>query len=202
MKSILLPLLIFVSISAFAQPDKTTQLAESRKFQDELNADYRNQEKSPLTPGDLKKFKGHKFFPLNPELIVDATLEVAENEPVFQMPTTTARLAEYRKYGQVVFTYQGNTHRLNVYESQGLKQKPEYADYLFLPFTDQTTGKQTYTGGRYLDVRIPKEGNRLVLDFNRSYNPYCAYNPKYSCPKVPAENHLDMQVLAGVKLKK
>jgi uncharacterized protein len=76
--------------------------------------------------------------------------------------------------------------------------KPEYKDYLFLPFTDLTNGVQTYQGGRYLDLRIP-QGDEIVIDFNQSYNPYCAYSGRYSCPVVPSENHLDMEVLAGVK---
>jgi uncharacterized protein (DUF1684 family) len=77
-------------------------------------------------------------------------------------------------------------------------QESDYRDYLFLPFIDQTNGEETYGGGRYVDLRIP-EGDTLIIDFNKAYNPYCAYNKKYSCPLVPAVNELKTSVTAGVK---
>lgn len=81
-------------------------------------------------------------------------------------------------------------------------QKEEYADYLFFPFTDETNGKETYGGGRYIDLRIPKEGDSLVIDFNMAYNPYCAYSWQYSCPLVPAENQMDVEVPVGIRYHK
>ena len=75
----------------------------------------------------------------------------------------------------------------------------EYKDYLFLPFTDLTNGTVTYGGGRYIGLRIPKSGNKIIIDFNQAYNPFCAYSGNYSCPIVPEENNLDVQVKAGVK---
>jgi len=77
-------------------------------------------------------------------------------------------------------------------------KEEEYRDYLFLPFTDLTNGEQTYMGGRYLDLSIP-EGDTIVLDFNRAYNPYCVYNKKYSCPLVPPVNALNTKISAGIK---
>jgi uncharacterized protein (DUF1684 family) len=77
-------------------------------------------------------------------------------------------------------------------------RQEEYRDYLFLPFADLTNGEETYGGGRYLDLTIPT-GNTILLDFNKAYNPYCAYNPKYSCPLVPKQNRLDIPIIAGVK---
>ena len=69
---------------------------------------------------------------------------------------------------------------------------------MFLPFSDETNGIESYGGGRYIDLRIP-EGNTLIIDFNSAYNPYCAYNDKYSCPIVPRENYLRTRIEAGVK---
>ena len=77
-------------------------------------------------------------------------------------------------------------------------QEEGYEDYLFLPFTDKTNGEETYAGGRYIDLSIP-EGDSITIDFNKAYNPYCAYNKKFSCPLVPSVNALDTKVLAGVK---
>ena len=95
----------------------------------------------------------------------------------------------------------GTEYTLNVYQSQQLSTDPDYADYLFVPFTDATNGESTYPSGRYLDLHIP-QGETVLLDFNRAYNPYCAYNARYSCPIPPAENHLEIPIKAGVKYEK
>ena len=73
-----------------------------------------------------------------------------------------------------------------------------FEDYLFLPFLDDTNGEESYGGGRYIDLKIP-EGDQMTIDFNTAYNPYCAYDAKYSCPIVPRENYMDVEVRAGVK---
>jgi uncharacterized protein len=87
---------------------------------------------------------------------------------------------------------------LNIYRNIDLSKKKEYKNYLFLPFLDLTSGNESYGGGRYIDMRIPK-GNIITIDFNKAYNPYCAYNHKYSCPVVPDENNLNIEIKAGVK---
>ena len=87
---------------------------------------------------------------------------------------------------------------LLIYQNQKLLLTDDFEDYLFLPFIDETNGESTYGGGRYIESRIPK-GNTLMVDFNEAFNPYCAYNYKYSCPVVPIENTLNLKVEAGVK---
>ena len=88
---------------------------------------------------------------------------------------------------------------LTVYQSLALLDDPEYQDYLFLPFKDETNGKDTYGGGRYLDLRIP-QNDELIIDFNKAYHPFCAYNATdYSCPIVPQNNWLQLPIETGVK---
>jgi uncharacterized protein (DUF1684 family) len=99
------------------------------------------------------------------------------------------------------FEIDGQKFSIPVYQSKDLLNNPVYKDYLFFPFTDLTNSEGTYGGGRYIDLRIPKEGLEMVVDFNRAYNPYCAYSAKYSCPIVPSENHINMVVKAGVRLE-
>ena len=90
-------------------------------------------------------------------------------------------------------------YKLTIFQSQDLIKKPEYEDYLFLPFGDLTNTKETYGGGKYLDLKIPKS-DKIILDFNQSYQPYCAYNAfDYNCPIVPKENKLKVRIEAGVK---
>jgi len=188
-------LLILCFVGASAQ-DKTAET--SKEFQDNLNLDYADKEKSPLTKEDFKTFKSLDFFPINEKYIVEATFVRTKKEKVFKMKTSTDRLPEYVKYGELLFTIDGVNCKLNVYQNIELIKKPGFDDYLFLPFSDLTSGKESYIGGRYVDLRIQK-GKIWTIDFNKAYNPYCAYNHKYSCPIVPLENDLNVEILAGVK---
>ncbi len=168
------------------------------KFQKELNAEYADAKTSPLLPEDLKEFNSLDFYPANAQFFVVAKFIRTENEHPFEMKTTTARKPVYVKYGEAHFSIDGQDFKLNIYSNIELSKKKEYKDYLFLPFSDLTCGNESYIGGRYLDLEIP-QGNTIVIDFNRSYNPYCAYNPKYSCPIVPLENDLKIEIRAGVQ---
>lgn len=189
-------LLIFLFCSAFAVAQN--DLASAEKFQAELNQSFADSLKSPLIKEDFKTFKGLDFFPLNEKYIVEATFTRTKKEKAFAMKTTTSRTPLYVKYGELRFSIDGKEFKLNVYKNIDLSTKPGYEDYLFLPFSDLTCGKESYIGGRYVDMRVQK-GKKWIIDFNKAYNPYCAYNYKYSCPIVPLENDLDIEILAGVK---
>ena len=185
---------LFCSTMAFAQKD----LSSSEKFQSELNQSYADSLKSPLTKEDFKQFKGLDFFSINEKYIVEATFIRTKKEKPFGMKTTTSRTPLYKKYGELHFEIDGKAFKLNVYQNVDLNKKPGYEDYLFLPFSDLTCGKESYIGGRYVDMKIQK-GKIWTIDFNKAYNPYCAYNYEYSCPIVPLENDLDIEINAGVK---
>jgi uncharacterized protein (DUF1684 family) len=115
------------------------------------------------------------------------------------MPRSKGNTGTYRKYGIATFTINGKECKLSVYQFMKLINDPQYKNDLFLPFKDLSNGKETYGGGRFLELVIP-EGDELVIDFNKAYNPLCCYhNPKYSCPIPPAENHLQVKILAGEK---
>lgn len=204
MKNLLLIFLLYLSLIsvAFAQNDKKEALKDIKAYQKELNDAYKDPEKSPLAPEDLKKFKKHDFFAINLKYRIKAKLTVTENEGYFDMATTTTRKPKYRKYGIVEFEIEGKKYQLSVYQSQDLLGKPEYKDYLFLPFKDLTNGVDTYKVGRYIELSIPKEGDEVIIDFNKAYNPYCAYSDDYSCPIVPSENHLKVRIPAGIRYKK
>jgi uncharacterized protein (DUF1684 family) len=201
MKNLLILLFLFVYLNSIAQTDSLLAVESILKFQKELNEEYADPKKSPLEANDLKKFKKHDYFPIDLAYRVVGTLKVTNDESFFKMKTSTDRLPLYRKYGEVTFLLNGKQLSLSVYQSSDLMKREGYKDYLFLPFTDLTNGKTTYKAGRYIELRIPTSGDELVLDFNKAYNPYCAYTDKYSCPIVPLENDLMVEVLAGVKLK-
>lgn len=192
MKKLLI--LLLCSAFAFAQKD----LASAKEFQSKLNKSYADSLKSPLMKEDLKQFKGLDFYPIDEKYIVEAIFIRTKREKSFKMKTTTSRTPMYKKYGELHFSIDGKELKLNVYQNLDLKKKPGYEDYLFLPFSDLTCGKESYIGGRYIDMQIPKS-EKVIIDFNQAYNPYCAYNYEYSCPIVPLENDLDIEILAGVK---
>jgi uncharacterized protein (DUF1684 family) len=170
----------------------------SIKFQKEINVEYADAKTSPLTVDDLAAFKSLDFYPISGKFFVTATFVRTEKEKPFGMKTSTERTPSYVKYGEVHFIIEGQPLKLNVYKNIELSKKKEFKDYLFLPFSDLTSGNESYMGGKYIDLKIPK-GNTIAIDFNTSYNPYCAYNHKYSCPIVPLENDLNIEIRAGVK---
>lgn len=187
---------ILLASNLYAQNSK--RLKESRKFQQNLNKEFSSKEQSPLSEEDLDAFKGLEFFPIDSNFIVTAKLTFHKNSKPFQMTTTTDRLPVYKLYATARFELNGKPYSLEIYQNEKLLLTPEFEDYLFLPFTDQTNGTSSYGGGRYIDLNIPKS-DVLVIDFNKAYNPYCAYNKKYSCPIPPKANHLATSITAGVK---
>ena len=167
------------------------------EFQRELNAEYKDASTSPLKTKDRKQFKGLDFFKFDSTYVVKATLKRTPNSEWFNMKTTTERVSKERVYGVLHFELKGEKFQLNIYQGQDLMTKDCFEDYLFLPFLDETNGLESYGGGRYIDAKIP-DGDTLIIDFNKAYNPYCAYNDKYSCPIVPRVNYLKTRVEAGV----
>lgn len=162
-----------------------------------VEAAFRDSTRSPLPPEHQAAFDGLERFPPDAAMVVNAKVEPVKGD-AFAMPTTTERLPMYRKVAVLTFKLQGRSMRLSVYQNIDLVAKPGYEDHLFVPFTDATNGHSTYGGGRYLDLKGPL-GREVVLDFNKAYNPYCAYGGRYSCPIPPKENHLPVPVEAGVK---
>ncbi|GGK61268.1 TonB family protein [Rufibacter glacialis] len=139
------------------------------------------------------------YYPVEDAYRVKAKFTRTAQEVIFRMPTTGARTPEYVKYGELHFRLQGRALTLSVYQNQELMRQPQYMSYLFIPFTDGTTGQETYEIGRYLDFAIPAGTDSVWVDFNRAYNPSCAYGEGYSCPIPPKENKLPIRVEAGAK---
>jgi uncharacterized protein len=136
------------------------------------------------------------YFPIDPSYSVPAVLKPASDSTELEMPTSTGTQRKMRRVGTLEFTVKGQALRLTAFVEVGAKD----LDRLFVPFTDLTTGTETYAGGRYLDLDRTPMGI-YALDFNKAYQPYCYYNPTYECPYPPAENRLKIPIRAGEKLK-
>ncbi|MCJ8153711.1 DUF1684 domain-containing protein [Chryseobacterium sp. SSA4.19] len=172
--------------------------SEIKKFQKALNAEYLNPKETPLRGDHFTNFKAHPFFPVDLKYRVTAKFVRTENAQPFDLPTSSGKTKPYREYGKATFDLDGKSYTLTLYQSLDLIKQAKYKNDLFLPFRDATNEKETYGGGKYLDLTIPK-GNTIVLDFNKSYHPYCAYNAyDYNCPVVPEENRLPVEIRAGV----
>lgn len=131
---------------------------------------------------------------------VVADVQRIEKAEPFDMPTYSGKTKPYVAYARLSFTLHGQPQQLTIFRSLDLQRLPQYRDYLFLPFKDATSGKETYGGGRYLDLRLGEiQNGKLTLDFNKAYNPYCAYADGYSCPIPPKSNVLPVAIAAGEK---
>ncbi len=176
----------------------TEYVSGIQKERDQKDIEMLTDEKSPIPDEEKATFKKLNYFKPDPEYRIEASFKRFDQASRFLMKTTTDRLPEYSLYGVVNFSYKGKNYSLNVYQNIELVKKPGYEKHLFLPFNDETNDKETYGGGRFLDLTETGE-NTLVVDFNLAYNPYCAYNHKYSCPIPPAENNLKVKIEAGEK---
>ncbi|MGG9971700.1 DUF1684 domain-containing protein [Ferruginibacter sp. SUN002] len=190
MKKIIFTSLLFISQLSFAQ---------NNSYVDQIN-DY--QRKYIATHEVVKgEDRNHlHFFAADSSFRVVADFEKILDNVGFKMPTSAKSMQQYYRYGKISFTINEKTYQLVIYQSKDMIFTDEYKDYLFLPFTDLTNGKETYEGGRYIDLSILDiNNNKITIDFNKAYNPYCCYAAGYHCPIPPKENDLQVAINAGEK---
>lgn len=162
-------------------------LAEMRA---EKDAFFKHHPQSPLTREQRKTFTHLNYFPENPALRLEVTVVKFNPPETIRMGTSTGDSQTYQKFGRFTFTVEGQAATLTIYS----------ASYgFFLPFVDSLANTETYGAGRYLEPE-PLSDDKFLVDFNLAYNPYCAYNPQWSCPLTPFENRLKVPIRAGEKL--
>jgi uncharacterized protein (DUF1684 family) len=166
-----------------------TELDEFRAAKD---AYFRDDPDSPLTPAQRASFDGLSYFPEDEAWRVRAELQTegVDRDERIVMQTTTGGEEVYRRAGVVHFDVDGEQAQLTLYASDD-------AHDLFVPFRDATSGKESYGAGRYVEVEPPGPDGHVVVDLNAAYNPFCAYNPEWSCPIPPGENWLRVAIRAG-----
>lgn len=164
-----------------------TELDDFRKEKDDYFGRF---DDSPLEPEQKKVFKGLRYFPENPDLVLEVDVKPFAEQEKIVMQTSTGDEQEYTRFGRFQFSVDGQDAALTIYVN-----KLGY----FLPFADALAGKETYPAGRYMEPQ-PLGGGRFRVDFNYAYNPYCAYNEYWSCPIPPAENRLKVPIRAGEKI--
>jgi uncharacterized protein len=167
---------------------------ELRSLRVDKDSFLRDDMDSPIPLGERSSFKGLNYFPPDESYRVTSKLERFDAPTPIMMGTSTRTRQAYVRYGALTFKLEGRIIRLIVYKSA----EDPYARSLFVPFSDQTSGHETYGAGRYLDIE-EHGGVDYILDFNTAYNPYCAYSGEYTCPIAPVENRLPVKILAGEK---
>ncbi|MCX8057124.1 MAG: DUF1684 domain-containing protein [Ignavibacteria bacterium] len=194
--------LIFISCSnKKINPEYLKEIEEYRARKD---SSFRYDPNSPFNRDKSVKFTGLKYFEVNPDFVFKSKLyRYALPETVIVLGTKGEERTQI-KYGYFQFQYKGKTHKINVYKypESSIKEGKEYLkNYLAVWFRDLTTGEETYDVGRYLDVEEenPDPDYLYTLDFNKAYNPYCAYTPIYSCAIPREEDFIQIRIEAGEK---
>lgn len=199
-KNILSILIAVVVLAAVAYTLTATESPEA--YFEKIEAERERQFKfirfnieSPLSDSQKMAFKKLNFYPIDPTYRVKAKMIPVENKKVRQVPLTDGTKEKYIEHSFVEFSFDGGKiNKLLLLQAMNESDKRNF----FVAFTDETSAKETYGGGRYINARQDGK-NSITLDFNLAYNPYCAYNPDFACPIPPKENMLAISILAGEK---
>ncbi|QMW00666.1 DUF1684 domain-containing protein [Spirosoma foliorum] len=195
MKILLLLLSILLTTAAIAQSSFSDQLAKHRE---KYKKDLLKSAGGPLASEEELAFV--QFYEPDSTYRVTATVQLTPKAEPFEMPTYNGMTRPHVSYAILSFVLDGKPQQLTLYRNLNVIRMPEYRDYLFLPFKDATSGQGTYGGGRYIDFRTGEVQNgQLIIDFNKAYNPYCAFHEGYPCPIPPKQNQLSVAVPVGEK---
>lgn len=187
-------LLLMLPFCVFGQSFKKEIKEHRKRYKNE----FLTEERSPIKKDDLKYLR---FYKADETFKVKAKFQRTADKQPFDMATYSGKTKNYIQYGEIIFSFEGKEVKMAIYQGIDLVKIPTYRDFLFLPFKDGTSGTETYGGGRYIDLNINDiQNDEVVIDFNKAYNPYCAYSGGFSCPIPPRENHLLVSIKAGEKI--
>ncbi|CAN5205581.1 DUF1684 domain-containing protein [soil metagenome] len=190
-------LLMLLLITTILTNDYTAVVEAHRK---QKNEDFRVEGKSPLlTKKERKKFVALHYFTVDEQYKVVAKYLPLAQEDTLEFMTSSGKIKMFAQVATLQFTLQGQSLSLPAYQGIEIRKKPGNEKHLFIPFTDGTTGAESYGAGRYLDLELP-EGDTLTLDFNYAYNPLCAYTSGYSCPIPKPASRLPVRIEVGEKV--
>ena len=200
MRQLFFSILLIICFAALANSQNLPISYEAESFRRIQDKSFRKRQTSPLLPLDFENFKGLEYFPFDAKYRVQAKLVKTPETKSFLMPTSTGGSRKYLKIGDLIFDLKGKEFTLAAFiiESSAAQANGKIRD-LFVPFRDLTNGEETYNAGRYVYLKMPKEGEEAILDFNLSHNPNCAYNSNYACTLPPKENFLQIEIEAGEK---
>ena len=174
--------------------DDSAYIKEVEQARAEKDRFFAEDPESPVPAARRAALLPLKYFPVDPNFSVPASLKLNDQRPVFEMPTSTGTIRKMQLVGSLQFALQGQPMSLGAFVEDGVTE----ITTLFVPFADMTTGNETYPAGRYLDLNPTSTGFYLI-DFNKAYNPSCAFSDAYECPYPPPSNRLKIAIRAGEK---
>lgn len=200
-RKILTLLVILIVVSSCNDNKKGNQLDEiyvEKLRQERENKDWemKYDQHSPFNVDTSAQYAPLKYFESSAGFIFKSKLFRYNDQDTVSVFGTKGEERKAIKTGYVILSYDGKDYNLNIYKSFGR----EGQEYYSIWFTDQTTGKESYHVGRYIDFEIDSNPDfKYTIDFNRAYNPYCAYSDKFTCPIPRKEDYLDFSIRAGEK---
>ena len=192
--SIVIVVLLIIIYSFSGEQATQAYEEEIKEYREDKNRLFAEGDASPLDRKQKKSFNSLDYYPVNPAYRIIADFEKFPIEHGIEINTSKDIPRVFKKHGIARFQLNNNMHELLILKSTDrLTSK-----VLFVPFVDETSGRETYGAGRYLDAEM-SNNNKIILDFNTAYNPYCAYNSTYECPLPPKENYVAVKIEAGEK---
>lgn len=182
-------------MSDFDEEGWAAELRTNRREKDDFFAEH---PQSPIPPEEREAFEGLDYYEPDPDYRVEATVERHDDPEPVELETTQGQPVRYLRVVTFRFVLNGEERRLHAY-----RQERDDSRRLFVPFTDETSGDETYDKGRYMELEPHEEltdGQTVVVDFNLAYSPFCTFSDTFSCPLPPEENHLLTPVEAGERL--
>ena len=188
---------VLVLILSSCNTSKRSYKMSIKDFRNESVQEHLEDDRSPIKEKDVDNLD---YFSIDETYAFICDCQLNEKVDTIVIPTYSGNKKNFQKYAQLSCANASYSFNLTLFQNMRLAKNPMYKEYLFLPFMDTTNGETTYGGGRYIDVKISDiENEKLFVDFNKAYNPWCAYSDGYNCPIPPLENHLEIAILAGEK---
>lgn len=192
--------LIFITLIVYACASKKTITNYSQiilQYREIYKNDFIENPRSPLIKEDLPYLD---FFPVDENWRLKCSCHLVKDAKPFELPTYSGVTRTYKHHSTAKCTYKKQYLTLSLYKNIHQPVNPLYKNHLFLPFKDESNGDTTYGGGRYLNLMDTDIiDGKIEIDFNKSYNPWCAYSDGFNCPIPPKDNHLPLEILAGEK---
>lgn len=194
-------LIILIGFNSCATNKKQGHDTESiSAYREKYKASFIEDQRSPLNKDEIKDLD---FYDEDQSWKLNCSCTPVKEAVPFEMPLYSGITRTYKVHSILTCNHNGQQFTMQIYQNATKPANPMYSNYLFLPFKDDTNGEETYGGGRYIDLKVSDiVHNQVTIDFNKSYNPWCAFSAGYNCPIPPVENHLPFEVRAGEKMYK
>ena len=187
--------IISLIYSFMGSSDQSAYIEEIKKEREEKDRFMNSSKESPFA-GHPESYNGLTYYAPDPKYKIIAELTPIEKKETVTLATNTGEEQRYLEYAFAEFDLEGLHHKLLILE---VMDSGPFRGKLFFAFGDETSAVETYGAGRYLDLQKVPGSSTIMLDFNKAYNPYCAYISNFSCPLPPSQNLLTIPIKAGEK---